>query len=172
MEGLEAEVILKSELLKENEIIRIDSEFQLKIYLESISKIKNRPHVIFDDLIELLTDGKHGGVNLTEEGVIFLRTTNIQENRIDLTDLRYISIEESNETLRAEFQANDLLLTTIGTIGLCVRVPNGFPRATINQNLVRIVLKQKDNSSIICCFNTILTKFKIWTTPNIKIWCR
>lgn len=152
LKGLEIEIILKSELQKENEIFRIDSEFQLKLYLESINKVKKRPFYFFDEIIEFLTDGKHGGVTLTEKGVVFLRTTNIQENKIDLSDLRYISSEESNETLRAEFQVSDLLLTTIGTIGLCVKVPKDFPRATINQNLVRIVLKNNEYSSIICCF--------------------
>lgn len=152
LEGLEIEIISKSIIQKENEIFRIDSEFQLKEYIKSIDKIKERPYKNFDEYIELLTDGKHGGVELTDEGVIFLRTTNIKENKIDLSDLRYISNEESNETKRAEFSEKDLLLTTIGTIGLCVKVPKDFPRATINQNLVRIVLKNKNYSSIVCCF--------------------
>lgn len=152
LERLEISVLNLSEVLKENDIFRFDSEFQLKEYVNSIEKLKQIKHVSFDNHIELLTDGKHGGVTLTEDGVIFLRTTNIQENKIDLSDLRYISVSESEETLRAEFKAGDLLLTTIGTIGLCAKVPDNFPRATINQNLVRIVLKDKSESSLICCF--------------------
>lgn len=152
MEGLEIEILQKSEVLFDNEIFRIDSEFQLKLYIDAINQVKKKPYSVFDNYIELLTDGKHGGVTLTESGVVFLRTTNIQENKINLNDLRHISEKESDETKRAEFHEGDLLLTTIGTIGLCVRVPKGFPRATINQNLVRIVLKNKDLSSIICCF--------------------
>jgi len=134
------------------EPFRIDSEFQLKEYTDSIKFITNKKHQKFDDLISLLTDGKHGGVSLTENGVVFLRTTNIKENEIDTTDLRFISEKESEETLRAEFKENDLLLTTIGTVGLCAKVPKDFPRATINQNLVRIVLDDIDKSSFLCCF--------------------
>lgn len=152
LERLEISVLNLSEVLIENEIFRVDSEFQLKEYIDSIEKIKEIKNVNFDSHLELLTDGKHGGVTLTDKGVIFLRTTNIQENKIDLSDLRYISVEESEETVRAEFEAGDLLLTTIGTIGLCAKVPENFPRATINQNLVRIVLKDKSKSSLICCF--------------------
>jgi type I restriction enzyme, S subunit len=152
LEGLEIEIINKYVLQIDNDIFRIDSEFLLKKYIESILKIKEKKYLQFENLIELLTDGKHGGVDLKDEGVIFLRTTNIKKNKIDLSDLRYISNEESNQTLRAEFIENDLLLTTIGTIGLCVKVPKDFPRATINQNLVRIVLKDKEYSSVICCF--------------------
>lgn len=152
LEGLEISVINLSEVLIENEIFRFDSEFQLKEYINSIDKIKQKENSPFNNKLELLTDGKHGGVTLTDDGVVFLRTTNIQENRIDLTDLRFISKKESEETLRAEFESGDLLLTTIGTIGLCAKVPENFPRATINQNLVRIVLKDKSESSLLCCF--------------------
>jgi restriction endonuclease S subunit len=152
LEGLEIVETKLSELLFDNEIFRIDSEFQSKEFNRTNEIIKKTENYELNNLIELLTDGKHGGVTLTKGGVIFLRTTNIKENEIDLSDLRFISDSESKETLRAEFKENDLLLTTIGTIGLCVKVPNNFPRATINQNLVRIVLNDKNLSSFICCF--------------------
>lgn len=152
MEGLEISVLSLSEVLSDNKIFRIDSEFQLKEYIETLNKVKQVKNFTLNSQLELLTDGKHGGVTLTKEGVAFLRTTNIKENEIDLSDKRFISEEESEETLRAEFKKDDLLLTTIGTIGLCAKVPKNFPRATINQNLVRIVLKDKKKSSFICCF--------------------
>ncbi|MFM7854777.1 MAG: hypothetical protein ACKO96_23335, partial [Flammeovirgaceae bacterium] len=88
------------------------------------------------NLISLLTDGKHGGVDFTDEGVLFLRNTNVKAGVIDLNDKRYISHEESAETLRAELTEGDILLTTIGSlIGESVVIPKGFPKATINQNL-------------------------------------
>ncbi len=146
-----SEITLK-ELVHETDYLRIDSEFHLKEYKNSLSLISSKTHSEFVTHIELLTDGKHGGVTLTEQGIIFLRTTNIKENLIDLSDLRFISEEESNETKRAEFNEGDLLITTIGTIGLCAKVPKGFPRGTINQNLVRVVLKNKKNASIFCAF--------------------
>ncbi len=152
MEGLEISVLNLSELIIENKIFRIDSEFQLKEYVKTLNRVKSLNNFTLGSQLELLTDGKHGGVTLTENGVVFLRTTNIKENEIDLSDKRFISVQESEETLRAEFKENDLLLTTIGTIGLCAKVPKLFPRATINQNLVRIVLKDKSLSSFICCF--------------------
>jgi len=152
LEGLEISVLNLSELIIENKIFRIDSEFQLKEYVKTLNRVKSLNNFTLGSQLELLTDGKHGGVTLTENGVVFLRTTNIKENEIDLSDKRFISVQESEETLRAEFKENDLLLTTIGTIGLCAKVPKLFPRATINQNLVRIVLKDKSLSSFICCF--------------------
>lgn len=152
LEGLEAVEVKYSDLLKGNESFRIDSEFLLKEYVKTSEILKSIKHTTLSKQLDILTDGKHDGVELTESGVIFLRNTNIKENRIDLSDLRYISEKESEETLRAEANEGDLLLTTIGTVGLCVKVPRSFPRATINQNLVRIVLKNKFISSFVCCF--------------------
>ena len=106
----------------------------------------------FDNYIELLTDGKHGGVKLTNEGVVFIKNSNIKDGVIDLADLDFISEDESTETLRAEFKENDILLTTIGSVGLSVVVPPKFPRATINQNLVRIVLSDKLQAHFIGIF--------------------
>ena len=140
------------EIIEETDYFRIDSEFQLHYYLNILNSLLSIKHLFFYEKIELLTDGKHGGVTLTDRGVVFLRNTNIKENIIDLSDLRFISEQESNMTKRAEFEAGDLLLTTIGTIGLCVKIPIGFPKATINQNLVRIVLKNKNEASLICAF--------------------
>ncbi len=152
LEGLEISEVRFNVLNSETNYLRIDSEFQLKEYKHSVSLISRIPHKEFMEHIGLLTDGKHGGVTLTEEGVVFLRTTNIKENQIDLSDLRFISETESNETKRAEFNEGDLLITTIGTIGLCAKVPKGFPRGTINQNLVRVVLKDKNKASVFCAF--------------------
>jgi hypothetical protein len=152
LEGLEISEKNFKNILSETDYFRIDSEFQLHYYLNIIKVLHSIDHSCFNEKIELLTDGKHGGVDFTENGVVFLRNTNIKENIIDLSDLKYISEQESNETKRAEFKERDLLLTTIGTLGVCVKVPKEFPKATINQNLVRIVLKNKSEASIICSF--------------------
>jgi len=152
LKGLEVSEVMFKTIVKDTDYFRIDSEFQLHYYLDILKSLQSIKHSLFDEKIELLTDGKHGGVTLTDSGVIFLRNTNIKEGVIDLSDLRFISKQESNETKRAEFEAGDLLLTTIGTIGLCAKVPNGFPKATINQNLVRIVLKNKNEASLVCAF--------------------
>ena len=152
LEGLEVSEVNFKGLKSETEYLRFDSEFQLAKYKDVLKRIEEKPFVLFGQLIELLTDGKHGGVTETDSGVIFLRTTNIKPNKIDLSDLRFISDDESSETKRAEVEIGDLLLTTIGTVGDCVVVDKELGRATINQNLVRIILKDKRTSSLMCAF--------------------
>ena len=149
---LEVSVLKYSDAMKDNDSKRIDSEFFKKEYLDIENKIARKGFILFDEIIDFITDGKHGGVNFTESGVIFLKNANLKENLIDISDNCYISEEESNETKRAEVQPNDILLSTIGTVGLCAVVPKNFPRATINQNLVRIKLKEGNNPEFISIF--------------------
>ena len=170
LEGLEVSEVNFKGLKSETEYLRFDSEFQLAKYKDVLKRIEEKPFVLFGQLIELLTDGKHGGVTETDSGVIFLRTTNIKPNKIDLSDLRFISDDESSETKRAEVEIGDLLLTTIGTVGDCVVVDKELGRATINQNLVRIVLKDKRTSSLMCAFfNSKYGKLQTlrWAAGNV-----
>lgn len=147
---LELAILPLSQVNKDNENKRIDSEYFKKEYLENEERLLNS--IQFDEMIELLTDGKHGGVTLTDNGVLFLRNTNIKDGFIDIAEPNYISQEESNATKRAEFKEGDILLSTIGTVGLSAVVPKNFPKATINQNLVRIVLKDGYLSGFVSTF--------------------
>ncbi len=147
---LELSVLSLSQVQKDNESKRIDSEYFKKEYLENEKMLLH--FVQFDEMIELLTDGKHGGVTLTESGVLFLRNTNIKDGFIDIAEPNYISQKESNETKRAEFKEGDILLSTIGTVGLSAVVSKNFPKATINQSLVRIVLKDEYLSGFVSTF--------------------
>lgn len=171
MEGLEA-VEINYLNLKENLFFRIDSEFFLKQYLVVNQIISKRKHCKLGELIEFITDGKHGGVTLTENGVLFLRNTNVKEGYIDLSDTRYISFEESAETKRAELEYGDILLTTIGTlIGDAVRVPKRFPIATINQNLVKIRPKNINISGFLTSFfNGEYGKKQVYRIAVGNIW--
>lgn len=152
MDGLEAVELSFSEISKDNERFRVDSEYFKKEYFLIENLLQKIGCLTFDNYIELLTDGKHGGVKFTRKGVIFLKNSNLKDGIIDLSDLNFISENESMETVRAEFKENDILLTTIGSVGLSVVVPPKFPRATINQNLVRIVLSDKTQSHFIVTF--------------------
>ena len=120
------------------EVGRFDAEFYNPENRRVLNLLNLRSSTNFEDYIEELTDGKHGGVTFVESGVVFIRNTNNKAGYIDLSDKRYITILESEESLRAELKPNDILLTTIGTIGESSVVPEDFPRANINQNLVRI----------------------------------
>ena len=117
---------------------RIDADYYMPIFLNYEKILLSNNCRKFDQFINVITDGKHGGVTFTEKGVLFIRNQNNKNGFLDLSNIKYISENESSETKRAELEYKDILLTTIGTIGMWSVIPKNFPRATINQNLVRI----------------------------------
>jgi type I restriction enzyme S subunit len=169
LEGLEISIIKYSEL---EQTKRIDSEFVQKRFLQTEKLLKSQSHIFLESILVSITDGKHGGVDFKDNGVLFLRNTNIKANQIDLTDKRFISVEESSETIRAELSEDDILITTIGSIiGESVVVPKGFPRATINQNLVKIVLQDKHMACYISSLlNSTYGSSQIYKYATGNIW--
>jgi len=68
---------------------------------------------------DLIVDGTHFTPDYIEEGVPFLRVTDIQNSQIDQNKVKRISKEEHRELCkRANPKAGDILLSKNGTIGL------------------------------------------------------
>lgn len=171
MDGLEAVELRLSEVLQENDTFRYDAEYFGKEYLRLEYDIKKRKNINLEKFIEILTDGKHGGVTFTQSGVLFIRNNNVLNGSLDISNPKYISNSESLESERAEVYCGDILLTTIGTIGESVVVPIEIKRANINQNLVKIRLK--DNNSPIFISNFLNCKYgrfqtKRFSTGNVQ----
>lgn len=74
---------------------------------------------ILDNFTNLIVDGTHFTPNYTENGIPFLRVTDIQENKIDFTNLKFITIEEHNSLVkRCKPEKGDILYSKNGTIGI------------------------------------------------------
>ncbi|MCG2686692.1 restriction endonuclease subunit S, partial [Candidatus Parcubacteria bacterium] len=81
-----------------------------------------------------------------EEGVPFIRITNLKDGHIDLCNVLYIKPEIHNGMLkRTKLKNKDILLSMAGTIGLVATVDNNLGEANINQALAKIVLKKDYN---------------------------
>lgn len=173
LEGLEVSETKYSDTFNlRNDTKRFDPEFFRKSYSQIEQAIEKNEFAFFDELIEFITDGKHGGVTFTEDGVLFIRNTNIKANEFSLEDKKFISIDESEETLRAELSEGDILVTTIGSIiGESVVIPKGFPRATINQNLVKITPKDKSYTYYLSSFlNSRYGNLQVYKYSVGNIW--
>ncbi|MEA1924090.1 MAG: restriction endonuclease subunit S [Pseudomonadota bacterium] len=121
---------------------RFDGEFYKPEYEMIFDKLSSNEALPLRHFISELTDGKHGGVTYAKNGVKFIRNQNIKDGFVSSDDIRFISEQESAESLRAELKPDDLVITTIGTLGEVAIVPEDFGRATINQNLVRLCSKK------------------------------
>ena len=96
-------------------------------------------------------------------GVLMIRTGNIKEGKIDLTNLKYISYEFHNKNTKSQLKINDLLIARHGSSGLCSIVPEDFPEANC-LNIVMIRIDRMKSNPIFTMYlfnsNIIQTQMK------------
>jgi len=133
---------------------RWDFEYFDPEYTHVINQIKNSGWDVqsLGNIVTNLTDGQHGYLEHLPEGVLLLRTTNIFENEINLDDTRYIAPQVHAKLKRSQLKPGDVLLTTIGSIGIAAVVDDSLGEANINQNLVKITPKPEINPTYLALF--------------------
>ena len=137
MEGLEAVEIRRSEL---NSDLRFDAQFFQKAYLAEDSRRKAYPKLLIGGEA-FVTDGPHGYHELDDSSPIAMLTAKCARGWFasrEGADL--ISKDTHNANLRSSLDANDLILSTRGTVGLCGIVEPDVLPANIDQDVARIVL--------------------------------
>ena len=78
-----------------------------------------------------------GGASVyLQEGIPLLRSQNIFSDRLELTDVAYISEEIDEQMINSRIQDDDVLLNITGaSIGRCFYVPKNFGRGNVNQHV-------------------------------------
>ena len=90
-----------------------------------------------------LTDGAHNVPKALQSGYPMISARDIQDYKIDLSNPRFISLENfERENKRTNVQENDILLTIVGTIGRCAIIPNNFKRFTMQRSVAVIRTNQ------------------------------
>lgn len=100
------------------------------------------PTAELGDYIEFLTSGSRGWAQYySTKGDLFLRIQNVGKNQLLLNDIAYVNAPDSAEARRTTVQEADLILSITADLGRTAVIPNGFPKAHINQHLALIRLK-------------------------------
>nr|WP_234193985.1 restriction endonuclease subunit S [Campylobacter novaezeelandiae] len=74
-----------------------------------------------------ITDGAHKTPQYIENGIPFLSVKNISKGFFDLSDVKYISLEEHNKLIkRAKPEFGDILICRIGTLGKAIKISLEF----------------------------------------------
>ena len=71
-----------------------------------------------------------------ENGVLFLNTTNIVQNRLDLTEANFVSPEKFDEIKKGRLQHLDIVMTTRGSIGKVALFNCNPPIGLINAQML------------------------------------
>ncbi|GAA4805649.1 hypothetical protein GCM10023307_35420 [Lysobacter hankyongensis] len=102
-----------------------------------------------DQLTEFITSGSRGWADYySAEGAIFIRSQNINKDRLDLSDTAFVRPPKNNDGLRASVQKHDLLLTITGAnVGKTACVEINLNEAYVSQHvaLIRLVEAALDN---------------------------
>jgi type I restriction enzyme S subunit len=90
-----------------------------------------------DQLSELITSGSRGWANYySESGATFIRSQNINKDRLDLTDIAFVHPPRAAEGARTRVRENDLLLTITGAnVGKAARVDVDIEEAYVSQHV-------------------------------------
>lgn len=82
----------------------------------------------------------------TDNGILFIRSQNINNDKLDLTNIVFIPEEINNTMKNSVVLANDILLNITGaSLGRSCVVPNYFTIGNVNQHVCIIRLKSKYN---------------------------
>ena len=96
-----------------------------------------------DQLAEFITSGSRGWAEYyAGEGATFIRSQNINKDRLDLSDIAFVNPPPSSEGARTLVKTDDLLLTITGaTVGKAARVDIELEEAYVSQHvaLIRLV---------------------------------
>lgn len=155
-------VLMLHDVLKDNEVFRIDNQFYQKEFL--LNSFNN----VTWDYLERLCLIKSGTTPVDRDGdldngVILLKTNDIRNNVLS-NDSSYFFIDQStNEKMKStELQENDVLVNIVGAttnvIGRTSIVPKDFPKANITQAMAFCRVKsEKVNPFYV--FTFFITKF-------------
>lgn len=132
-----------------------------------------------EELCEVITKGTTPttlGFNYTEKGINFIKIESIQNGRINLSKVAFIS-NECNEALkRSQLKENDILFSIAGALGVVAPVSINELPANTNQALSIVRLKKGQNKDYILAYlssnhiSVEISKIKAGAAqPNISL---
>lgn len=140
LEGLEATVIPYSQIGTE---FRIEPEFFKKRYLHEASALAHLPQRRIGEFATV-TDGPHGYHVVDEASrIVMLTAKNGKHWFSDREGADPIAAWVDTNNRRSSLGANDIILSTRGTVGLCALVTEETLPANIDQDVARISWKDK-----------------------------
>ena len=117
MGGLEIQVVKFSELIFEHNKLRLDAEFFKKENIQLLSQIKKWKYKRISEIASV-TDGIHSSIDFCENSEInLISAKSPKDNYFDLSGNAYISTKQHKENPKTALRLNDVIISTVGTIG-------------------------------------------------------
>jgi hypothetical protein len=153
---------------------RIDPEYYQPHYVTLMTQLvaaKATPVESFADV----TDGIHGSPEWVEiDGITYLSAKCVKDSYFVLTDAGQISQEQDRKNPRTRARVDDVLLTTVGTIGNAAVVYEDILPANMDRHLGIIRIRKNANVDpyyLSAFLNSELGRFQTWreATGNVQL---
>ena len=165
LEGLEISEVLLSEVLKDNETKRIDSEYFKKEYLNFF---KNIPDI--EPLGNFVEDGYRVVYENTEivESTIgkdmgfpyFLQATDLETPFIKTDNLFYVAEEDWKRYPKGRIKKGEILIEVKGKLEKVSIVPDDFPEKTlVSGSLFKMTVNNRINKHVLLCY--LISKYGV-----------
>ena len=158
LEGLEVSEINSTYFIKENPEFRLDAEYFSK---ENIVNLDVLYRIGYKEIGKFcyVTDGIHTSIDYCDNSSVNLfSATTPRENYFDLSRKAFISEKSHNQNPRTALQENDIIISTVGTIGNCAVVDKSVLPANSDRHVG--IIRVQDNEFYPRYISTfLLTKY-------------
>lgn len=114
---------------------RYDAEYFKPEYLEINKKLKSKKYSYFEDF-SFITDGIHNSIDFDEKSNILLFSAKApKENTFDISGLSHLSEQQHKLNPRTALKENDVIISTVGTIGNCAVISNDLLPANSDRHV-------------------------------------
>ena len=143
MDGLEAVEVSLKQVLRDNLPLRIDSEYFGKYYLTNLKIVEKHNYRKINEFA-YVTDGIHESIDFDEgSNILSFSAKYPKENYFDLTEIKKISKRQHDLNPRTQFQEDDVIISTVGTIGNCAVVDQSILPANSDRDVGIIRIQDK-----------------------------
>jgi len=126
---------------------RLDPYFYRSEFKELEVRLKNINIISFGEIIERIVNG-FDYRDFSDDGLIYLRVSNIKPFRLDLIDVKKINLKYSNIAKNIKLKKGNILLTRKGTFGVALSVKKDSD-FVISSEIFRIILKPNISSKYV-----------------------
>jgi len=106
------------------------------------------------ELSDFITSGSRGwACYYSETGALFIRSQNIKNGRLDLSESQFVNLPRGSEGIRTRVSINDILITITGnSVGNVAIVSSDLGESFISQHVGLIRLKKPLSGKYVCWF--------------------
>ncbi|HPO68364.1 MAG TPA: restriction endonuclease subunit S [Candidatus Pacearchaeota archaeon] len=155
-------IIQKSQL---EGALRLDAEYYQPEYLEIAKILQNTPHKNFNEVISNIINGAEIREYVEEDGLPYLRVSDIKEFFIDLSSVVHIS-KESKIKQNIKLREGDILLSRSGSLGIAAVATPDLSNSVISSHLMRIPVKSIIPYFLVAFLNSKFGKSQIIQRNN------